>query len=544
MRIGSNGSMMKYPAERSRTARNATFAAFGLLSMVAGSARSAESDRVSIDSGVLLGVSDGDVRTFKGVPYAAAPQGPLRWKPPRAVAHWTQPRQAIDYGPACIQFPPPGTTDSLRYGASPEPTSEDCLTLNVWAPKAAANAPVMVWLHGGSGRFGAGSLPYYDGTSFARDGVVLVTINYRLGNLGAFGHPALTRAARSDEPLVAYGQMDQIAALQWVRRNIAAFGGNPGNVTLFGESSGAISTLSLMATPLAHPLFHKAIVESGGGWFPLSYRKDAENCGIEMATKVGLPGADATVQQLRSLSIDQLKSMDKVCGASVDGRLTSEGPTIAFLAGRAADIPLMIGVNSGEDSLLDHGDGISRAKASMQSTLADARKVYGNRLSDDDLVRVMFRDSLAMAPARWIAGQSWRRQPAFLYYFDYVDEARRPGQRTSPHGSEVLYVFGTFAHRPDGGPAATPADEAMGALIHSCWVSFAKTSQPSCAGSDPWPVYTQENDSWMVFSAHGAQVIPKLAAAQLDWQERRVRWLLWFARIQSAFKSAFNGWGG
>src|SRR3981189_3887609 len=141
--------------------------------------------------------------------------------------------------------------------------------------------------------------------------------------------------------------------------------------------------------------------------------------------------------------------MDQVCGGSVDGRLRSQAPKIAFAAGRAADIPLLIGVNSGEDSLLDHGDGIARAKASMQSSLADARKIYGDRMSDEDLVRVLFRDSLGMAPARWIAGRSSRRQPAFVYFFDYVHEARRPGQRSSPHGSEGLYVFRTFAHRPD-----------------------------------------------------------------------------------------------
>jgi para-nitrobenzyl esterase len=526
-----------------RVVRNAVLAAFSFLGMLAGPARSVELDRVPIDSGALVGAVDSDIRTFKGVPYAAAPVGRLRWRPPQPAAHWTQPRQATEYGPACTQFPPSGLTDIFRYGAAPEPTSEDCLTLNVWTPKGAVNAPVMVWIHGGSGRWGSGSLPYYDGTSFARDGVVLVTINYRLGNLGSFAHPALTRAAASDEPLVSYSQMDQIAALEWVQRNIAAFGGNPRNVTLFGESSGAISTLTLMTIPRARPLFHKAIVESGGGWFPPSYRKDAEKCGIEMATKVGLPGAGATAEQLRSLSIDKLKSMDQICGGGVDGRLLSEAPTISFAAGRAADIPLIIGVNSGEDSLLDHGDGIARAKASMQSTLADARKVYGTQLSDDDLVRALFRDALAMAPARWVAGRPWRQQPAFLYYFDYVDQARRPGQRTAPHGSDVLYVFGTFAHRPDGGPSATAADEAMGALIHACWVSFAKTGRPACAGGDPWPTYSQDTDLWMVFSDRGAHVVPGLASARLDWQEGRVRWLLWLARIQSTFKRVFSGWG-
>jgi para-nitrobenzyl esterase len=507
-----------------------------------GTAHGAELHTVPIDSGVLIGAGDAQVTMFKGVPYAAAPVGPLRWKPPQAAVRWSELRQATEFGPACPQSGPASTADLLRYGGAPEPTSEDCLTLNVWAPKDAANAPVMVWIHGGSGRFGAGSLPYYDGTTFARDGVVLVTINYRLGNLGSFAHPALTHAAAANEPLVAYGLMDQIAALQWVRRNIAAFGGNSRNVTLFGESAGALTTLVLMTTPSARGLFDKAIVESGGGWFPPSDRKDAEKCGVEVATKLRLPGTNATPQQLRALSVEQLKSVDPICSNMVDGRLVNEAATIALAAGRAMDIPLLIGINSGEDSLLDHGDGVSRAKATMQSSLKDARRVYGNDLSEEALVRVMFRDALVMAPARWVAARPWRKQAAFLYYLDYVEQARRPAQRSVPHGSDVFYVFGTFAQRPDGGPPATPADLAMGTLIHTCWVNFAKTGQPSCSGADAWPAYTQQNDSWMVFGDRGARVVPGLNARALDWQEGRVRWLLRLARMQSAFKKAFS-WG-
>jgi para-nitrobenzyl esterase len=163
-------------------------------------------------------------------------------------------------------------------------------------------------------------------------------------------------------------------------------------------------------------------------------------------------------------------------------------------------------------------------------------------LSEDALVRVLFRDGLLMAPARWVAARPWRKQAAFLYYLDYVEQARRPGQRSVPHGSDVFYVFGTFAQRPDGGPPATPADLAMGTLIHTCWVNFAKTGQPSCSGADAWPAYTQENDSWMVFGDRGARVVPGLNARALDWQEGRVRWLLRLARMQSAFKKAFS-WG-
>ncbi len=514
----------------------------GSLVLMLGSAHGAESDRVSVDAGVLLGSGDADVRIFKDVPYAAAPVGPLRWMPPQPAAHWTEPRPATEFGPACVQFIAAALTDPLRFGAAPEPTSEDCLTLNVWAPKHAANAPVMVFVHGGSARMGAGSLPYYDGSSFARDGVVLVTINYRLGNLGSFAHPELTRAAAADEPLVNYGLMDQIGALRWVRRNIAAFGGNPRNVTLFGESAGGLMTLVLMTAPSARGLFHKAIVESGGGWFPTSDRKDAEKCGVEVATTLGLPGSNATPEQLRALPVAKLLTVDQICSSMSDGRLIPEAPTVALAAGRAMDIPLIIGLNSGEDSLIDHGDGIERAKVTMKSALKDARPIYASDMSDDALVRLLFRDSLFMAPARWVAGRSWRAQPAYIYYLDYIEEARRPVQRTVPHGSDLFYVFGTSTSRPDGGPAATAADLAMGTTIHGCWVSFAKTGKPSCPGAGPWPAYTQANDSWMVFSDSGGHIVPGLMAKQLDWQEGRVRWLIWLARIQSAWKRAFS-WG-
>jgi para-nitrobenzyl esterase len=515
-------------------------AVLGCLIWSLGSAHGAEADRVSIDSGVLLGSSDADVSVFKGVPYAAAPLGRLRWMPPQPAARWTEPRQATEFGPACVQFAPAALTDPLRFGAAPEPTSEDCLTLNVWAPKHAANAPVMVFVHGGSARMGAGSLPYYDGTGFARDGVVLVTINYRLGNLGSFAHPALTRAAPADQPLVNYGLMDQIGALRWVQRNIAAFGGNPRNVTLFGESAGGLTTLVLMTAPSAQALFHKAIVESGGGWFPATERKDAEKCGVEVASTLGLPGINATPEGLRALPVAKLRTVDQICSSMSDGRLIPEPTTVALAAGRAMDIPLIIGLNSGEDSLIEHGDGIERAKLTMKSALQAARPVYGSDMSDDALVRILFRDSLFMAPARWVAGRSWRTQPAYIYYLEYIEQERRAERRTVPHGSDLFYVFGTFASRPDGGPAAAAADLAMGTTIHTCWVNFAKTGKPSCGGADPWPAYTQENDSWMVFGDRGGRIVPGLMAKQLDWQEGRVRWLIWLARIQSAWKRAFG----
>ncbi|HEV7384094.1 MAG TPA: carboxylesterase family protein, partial [Phenylobacterium sp.] len=228
------------------------------LVLGAGSVSAALGPAVTVEGGRIAGETSGPVAVFRGIPYAAPPVGALRWRPPQRAAAWSGVRPATRFGPACPQAGGEGVTDIVRYGGAPEPTSEDCLTLNVWAPPGlSGRAPVMVWLHGGSGRMGAGSLPYYDGTAFARDGVVLVTVNYRLGHLGAFDHPAITREAGGKRAIGAYAQMDQVAALQWVRRNIASFGGDPGRVTIFGESAGSFSVNLLMASPLAKGLFQR-----------------------------------------------------------------------------------------------------------------------------------------------------------------------------------------------------------------------------------------------------------------------------------------------
>jgi para-nitrobenzyl esterase len=240
------------------------------------------------------------------------------------------------------------------------PASEDCLFLNVWAPGAAAGAgakatekaPVLVWLHGGGDTTGAGSLGAYDGSAFARDGVILVTLNYRLGPLGFFAHPAITRAAKPDEPLANYGLMDQIAALQWVKRNIASFGGDPANVTLFGESAGGDDTLALMATPSASGLFAKAIVESGGGWGPPETLSKQEAVGEALAAKAGAP-AGATLEQLRKIPADALASLPYRAGPTVDGRLLKESVSQAFAVGHNIHVPLIIGSNTYEASLLE-----------------------------------------------------------------------------------------------------------------------------------------------------------------------------------------------
>jgi len=248
--------------------RNA-LAALGWLGLILAAASASADEQpitVKVEQGAIVGRTDGAIDVFKSVPFAAPPVGPLRWAPPRPAAAWSAPREASAYGPACPQpIDPSGKPNGAGYVG---PTSEDCLNLNVFAPHGARRAPVMVWIFGGGDTMGANAVPSNDGTNFARDGVILVSINYRLGALGFFAHPALTRAAAAGEPIANYGVMDQIAALRWIRRNIKAFGGDPDNVTIFGESAGGANVLTLMTTPAARGLFQKASVESGGGWEP------------------------------------------------------------------------------------------------------------------------------------------------------------------------------------------------------------------------------------------------------------------------------------
>ncbi len=465
---------------------------------------------VKIDNGPIVGVAHPAANVFRSIPFAAPPVGALRWAPPQPVKAWTAPRDAALPGVSCPQ--PMGATPNS--GGANGATSEDCLQLNVYAPKNAKRAPVMVWIHGGSHRTGAGWV--YDGQNFARDGVVVVTINYRLGALGYFAHPALTAAAKPGEAVGNYGLMDQIAALQWVQRNIAAFGGDPKNVTVFGESAGGMSTLSLLATPSAKGLYHKAIVESGVGWFrpvPLA-KKEAE--GVALLAKAGLGGT--TAPELRAIPVEKLVPLDGDYQPFTDGRLMTETASQALARGQFPDVPLIIGSNSGEDSLM--GPGPVGADAASRVTPAQ-RTAY--RAEDaagvDTLVRAAFTDRFMGAPARWVAAKTSSGKPSWLYYFSYVGSRFRPAMTRATHAAEIQYVFEYWGRRT---PMSVVSDEdkAMAGLMHACWVSFARTSAPTC-GRDAWPAYTPARDQLMEFGASSG-VRTHFRKAQLDAQEAEV----------------------
>jgi para-nitrobenzyl esterase len=455
--------------------------------------------RARVHSGVLVGTLDSGVESFKGVPYAAPPVGALRWTLPRPVASWAQERAADDFGLSCMQISVPRSVPPASRGAQ---LSEDCLTLNVWAPQVAKMAPVMVWIHGGGNDSGSSANIYYDGTAFARDGIVLVTLNYRLGSFGFQPHHGEAN----------FGLWDQVAALGWVRDNIASFGGDPANVTLFGESTGGEDTLALMTAAPARGLFQKAIVESGGGgWGPpptmaeMASRKDG------VADHDAAAGHDAPAGHDTSTTHDALADEGADYGPTIDGHLLKEPPLAAFAAGRAARIPLIIGTNSEEGVLLGpdpRTEGLfPKLSKDDQAQLA---KLYGSAASNDTaLARLEFRDGYFASEARWIAtkASAWGA-PAYLYRFEYVLgvlQARRPG---AYHGSEIPFVFGRLpTQRTDEN------DLRVERAMHDCWVAFARTGKPTCADAPDWPPFGPvdkgrgsqgQDNKWMVFDAHPA----------------------------------------
>ena len=475
---------------------------------------------VRIDSGPVEGVQSGPAMVFRGVPYAAPPLGPLRWKPPQPAPHWRGPLDASRPGPACMQ---PLSPTGGNLGGYSGPVSEDCLTLDVTAPAARVpgGAAVMVWIPGGGNVAGGANIPSYDAVNFARDGVIVVTPNYRLGALGFFAHPALTREAPASQPLIDYGLMDQIAVLKWVARNITAFGGDPRRVTIAGESAGGQDVLALMTIPSARGLYQRAIVESGGGWSQSSDLARHEAQGAALATRLGLPGADATAGQLRAIPAGRLAVDAGDIG--LDGRLVAQTVSRAFAGGGQAPVPLLIGSNSNEASLAPTLGGLGFPIP------AAFRAAYADVPDDAELRRQMFNDRVMGAPARWIAAQASRKGPAWLYYFSYVPERQRQNAAgTNPyarpgtnHASEIPFVFDSLDAVPGRTPLITPSERAEAALTHSCWVGFIKTGAPVCAGGVAWPAYRPDTDQLLELG-DGASVRTHFRKPQLDLQEAYV----------------------
>jgi para-nitrobenzyl esterase len=516
---------MSWASPLSRAAAGIGLAA----ALIAAGATAADADspapKVRVEGGAVMGKAQGPAAVFRAIPYAAPPLGALRWKPPAPVRAWAGDRAADTPGPGCLQVIPPGGVPN--GGGYTGPVSEDCLTLDVTAPmglaKSGHKAPVMVWIPGGGNIAGAANVPSYDAVNFARDGVIVVTMNYRLGALGFFAHPALTAEAPKSQGLVNYGLMDQIAALKWVKRNIAAFGGDPDNVTLFGESAGGGDALTLLSMPANRGLFQKAVVESGGGWDEPATLAQRQAQGVELATRLGLAGATATAAQLRALPADKL--IVSAGGIAEDGRMLTETPTQAFARGHALDVPLIIGSNSNEASLL--GSFGLNAASIVAKFPPDLRAVYAAEAPNDaELARVAFNDRAMGAPARWIAAKaSGGGAKAWLYYFSYVPERQRQTRPGTNHASEIPFVFDSLDAVPGRTPLITPSERATATLSHSCWVAFAKNGTPTCAGGQAWPAYDPTTDQLLEFGIESG-VRTHFRKAQLDAQEKAAADLL------------------
>lgn len=473
-------------------------------------AASPASLKVKTKQGKVEGTMNGQVRAFLGIPYATPPVGSLRWKPPVPAAKWKGVRSAKEFGSHCMQ--PTLYADMIFRDPG---ISEDCLTLNVWTPATdkVAKLPVMVWIFGGGFIAGGTSEPRQDGANLARNGIIVVTMNYRLGIFGFFAHDAL--AAESGRNAAGnYGLLDQTAALQWVQHNIKAFGGDPGNVTLFGESAGSFSVSAQMASPLAKGLFQRVIGESGGAF-------SSGSIGFPPMKQAAAADAEFARTILSATSLEQLRAIpaaDLMAAAAkkpeygppvrfapdVDGYFLPESVPSIFAASKQNDVPMLVGWNRDE--------GGFASKATVASLAVDLNKQFGDRAAEalkvypaaDDAQAI--RSASDLAGDRFIAYSTWRwleaqvtsgKQPVYRYRFDLVSPAdpNHPGGLAAYHSSEIPYVFGDLDLLK--GFALRPEDYQLSQQMQKYWTNFARTGNPNGDGLPQWPTYTPAS-SWQV----------------------------------------------
>ncbi len=488
-----------------------------------------DSIQVTVEQGTLRGLQRDGVVAFLGIPYAQPPVGTLRWTPPVAPESWTGSRSVTKLAPACAQ-------ERSAFVRIEVPLSEDCLYLNVWSPTEVRRpVPVMVWLHGGGFSIGSAAEPVYDGAALARAGVVVVTLNYRLGPFGFLAHPALS----AKSPVGAsgnYGIMDQILALRWVRSNIAAFGGDPAAVTVFGQSAGAVSVAVLMVSPLARALFHRAILQSGSVPLRLRMRKEGEgrfisqeSRGVLFQRNLGVDSEQDSLAKMRARGWEavleawsaMLKSERGTSGSAgegmvnhliVDGYVLTEQPNHAFAEGRAARLPLVIGTVRDEGTVFAHRMRIVSVEAyrryleralgpkNIDALLnlypAHDRATVFRSLSD--LITDIFR-----LQARWLARRTANAgAKAYVYEFTRANPTARDARFGSYHAAELPYVLHTL-RREQG---YTDVDLMIADSVVRHWTSFARNGDPSYGGQR-WPPFLPGSEQYRVLDAHPAVAV-------------------------------------
>jgi para-nitrobenzyl esterase len=478
---------------------------YAAISIFSASCFAAIDGPISIEGGQLAGVTVDGVTSFKGVPYAAAPVGPLRWKAPQPPISWQGVHRADAYSSACIQNPvKPGAFYQIEFYPHPEPTSEDCLFLNVWTAAASAKErrPVMVWFHGGGFIEGSGSLASFDGAALARKGVVTVTVNYRLGVFGFFAHPELTKEAAYHSS-GNYGLLDQRVALQWVKKNIAAFGGDPENVTIFGQSAGAVSVLAHAASPLDKNLFGRAVMQSG--FFMIhGTLKDAEDAGTKFASQMGA----STIADLRAKSSADVQNAANAMKDSklstnvspfvpiIDGYFLTEDLASTFKQHKANRVAFMAG------STADEGTSLIPTTITAATYKNLAQKKFGDQTAQflqwypgetdaqawrsevDNLRDMMAATAMRLAEMQVDAGTK-----TYVYYFVEKSPGRDSEHYGAFHSSELVYVFDNL---DSVGRPWAEADKKLADEMSSYWVNFAKTGNPNSAGLPTWSPWDEK----------------------------------------------------
>lgn len=497
-----------------------------------------------------VSAGDPDIVAFRGIPFAAPPVGDLRWRPPAPVAGWEGVRDASAAGPICVQA-----------GGQNVTQDEDCLFLNVWAGRETDEPrPVLFWIHGGGYTGGSGSTALYDGTALAADGAVVVTINYRLNVFGFLAHPALS----AESPHGAsgnYGLLDMVAALEWVRDNIAAFGGDPGRVTIFGESAGGGAVMSVMLAPQADGLFHGAIAQSNwiNGWdrplaAPARGWEAAEAQGLRVAAALGIadddPDALAAMRATGAADVLAASNADagspflrtgNVWAPNVDGWVIPDDPLALYRAGRQHAVPLVVGLNGNEGSLMTRGMDIPDAAAfeayvrSVWPELADEMLAHydaatpGAQAAIDKVIHDLFFAGPVRAHAM---AQAAAGAPTWLYHFTHVPPTAWGAALGSHHAAELVYVFGTLTRRETGGERPlgltpvgdyTDTDTALSAAMRRYWVQFAATGNPNRGGLPPWPAFDAESDRHLELGPSIAPGTAVDAAGAALWETLETR---------------------
>ena len=516
----------------------------------------AERPTATVDTGAVQGVIEYDMHVFKGIPYAAPPVGELRWRPPQPAASWGGVRDASTFGNSC----PQPYVKTLSTGLD-LPGNEDCLKLNVFAPqKPSKDLPVMVWIHGGSLVVDGPKDPIYTPINLVKNGVIVVTFDYRLGALGFFATKELIEEAKAKgEPVGNYGTMDQIAALKWVKRNIAAFGGNPNNVTIFGESAGGRSVTWLMVSDAARGLFHKAIAESAQqsplrGMTEMRLGMTPEtDVDANFMKKLGV----TSLKELRSLPVQNFVPTSLILeggefgGAFIDGQILKGDPVPLFAAGQQARVPFMIGTNSWDSSLfISNQPTMEILSNNYHEDPKMLAQLYGSVQDTCIAPSDAVGDILFRASTKFLADRMNGFAPGYAYHFDYLTKNIRPAYPGVPHAFELSYVFGSYGLMPQapktvesGADHCThiekaiaenrkgiwpkylyprtskndPQDIAMSEKMSASWAAFAKTGNPNVEGQAHWPIYSLNSDVMRNFSEKG-ETITGLLKDRVDYQ--------------------------